>query len=53
MTEHEHDMVTTLCARISEEKDPVAFTELVIELNALFEKLETQQARCVGFESET
>lgn len=53
MTEHEHEMVTTLCARISEEKDPVAFTELVIELNALFEKLETQQARCVGFESET
>lgn len=52
MTEHEHDMVTTLCARISEEKDPVAFTKLVIKLNALFEKLATQRARRIGFESE-
>ena len=37
MTEHENEMVKTLCARINEEKDSKAFSELVIELNLLLE----------------
>ena len=52
MTEHERRMVTALCARISEEKDPVLFTQLVIELDALLEKLNNHQPRRTGFEAE-
>ena len=39
MTEHEHEMVTTLCARIRDETDITAFRELVIELNILLDKV--------------
>ena len=39
MTDHEREMVTTLCSRINDEKDPDVFTELVIELEALLETL--------------
>lgn len=39
MTEHEREMVKTLCARITEEKDRKVFTELLIELDALLEKV--------------
>jgi hypothetical protein len=39
MTEHENEMVKTLCARINEEKDTKAFAELVIELNLLLDKV--------------
>jgi hypothetical protein len=35
MTESEREMLTTLCARISEEKDPLVFEELLVDLNAL------------------
>ena len=39
MTEHENEMVKTLCARINEEKDSKAFAELVIELNLLLDRV--------------
>jgi len=39
MTEHENEIVKTLCARINEEKDAKAFAELVIELNLLLDKV--------------
>lgn len=39
MTEHEHEMVKTLCARVRDENDPVVFSELVIELNVLLDKV--------------
>ena len=52
MTEHERQMVTTLCARISEEMDPIVFTELLVELDALLEKLNNHQATRTGFEGE-
>ncbi len=42
MTVHEREMVTSLCARINDEKDPYVFTELVIELEALLETLPFQ-----------
>ena len=39
MTEHEREMVTTLCARIGDEKDPDIFTELLVELEVLLENV--------------
>ena len=45
MTDHERQMVTSLCARISDEKNPVVFTQLVYELDALLEKLEEQSGK--------
>ena len=39
MTEHEHEMVPILCARIRDETDITAFRELVIELNILLDKV--------------
>ena len=39
MTEPEREMVTTLCALISDEKDPHVFSELLVELEALLEKM--------------
>jgi hypothetical protein len=42
MTEDERAMVTTLCARINDEKDPHVFTELLIELEVLLEKFSVQ-----------
>lgn len=35
MTEPEREMLTSLCARISEERDPIIFEELLVDLNAL------------------
>ena len=52
MTEHERRMVTALCARIVDEKNPVLFTQLIIELDALLEKLNNPQAKRTGFEGE-
>ena len=52
MTEHERRMVTALCARISEEKNPVVFRQLLIELDALLENLNNHQTRRTGFEGE-
>ena len=49
MTEHESEMVKTLCARIRDEQDPILFTELLTELDALLEKLATRKGQCVGF----
>jgi hypothetical protein len=53
MTEHEREMVTALCARIADEKNPVVFRQLLIELDALLEKLNNHhQATRTGFEGE-
>ena len=52
MTEQERQMVKALCARIVDEKDPVVFRQLLIQLNALLEKANTAQATPTGFEGE-
>ena len=52
MTEHERDPVTVLCARIADEKNPVVVRQLLIELDALLEKLNNHQAKRPGFEGE-
>lgn len=52
MTEHEREMVTALCARIVDEKDPVVFGQLLIELDELLEKFSSHQAKRTGFEGE-
>ena len=38
MNEQERETLTKLCARISEEKDPIVFNELLNELNVLLGK---------------
>lgn len=43
MTEQERQMLITLCARMSEEKDAVVLTELLSELNTLLDKVEGPQ----------
>lgn len=35
MTEHERETLTTLCARIGDEKNPAVFLELLIQLEVL------------------
>jgi hypothetical protein len=45
MTEHERELVTALCARIADEKNPFVFRQLLIELDALLEKLNNHQAK--------
>ena len=51
--QHERQMVIGLCARISDEKNPVVFNQLLIELDALLEKLlNNHQAKLSGFEGE-
>ena len=35
MTDQEREALTTLCARITDEKNPVVFLELLVELEAL------------------
>lgn len=45
MSEHERRIVTTLCARIVDEKNPVVFRQLLIELDALLEKLNNHQVK--------
>jgi hypothetical protein len=52
MTEHERVMVTALCARIADEKNPFVFRQLLIELDALLETLNNHQAKRSGFEGE-
>jgi hypothetical protein len=52
MTGHERQMVIALCARIADEKNPVVFRQLLIELDALLEKLNVHQATRTGFEGE-
>ncbi|HEV2396610.1 MAG TPA: hypothetical protein VGS27_06700 [Candidatus Sulfotelmatobacter sp.] len=44
MTEHQREMVTTLCARINDEKDPYIFTELLSELEVLLETFSVRPA---------
>ena len=44
MSPEERERMNWLCARIQEEKDQKRFTELVMELNALFEKKENRLA---------
>ncbi len=38
MTEHDREILKKLCAKVSEERDHLRFTELVGDLNALLEK---------------
>jgi len=45
-------MVTALCARIADEKNPFVFRQLLIELDALLEKSKNRQAKRSGFEGE-
>jgi len=52
MTEHERQMVIALCARIADEKNPVVFGKLLIELDALLEKFNNHQPKRSGFEGE-
>jgi hypothetical protein len=52
MTAHEREMVTALCARIADEKSPVVFRQLLIELDALLGNLNNPQAKHSGFEGE-
>jgi len=53
MTQHERQMVIGLCARIADEKNLVVFNQLLIELDALLERLlNNHQAKPSGFESE-
>jgi len=52
MTEHEREMVKALCARIADEKNPFVFSQLIIEMDALLEKLNNHQAKRSGFEGE-
>ncbi len=53
MTQHERQMVIGLCARIADEKNPVVFNQLLIELDALLERLlNNHQAKPSGFEGE-
>ena len=40
MTENERQAVTDLCTRIAAEINPVVFSQLLIDLNALLEKLD-------------
>jgi len=39
MTEHESEKLKSLCARISEENNPVLFSQLLVELDVLLRKL--------------
>lgn len=39
MTEHQRGMVIALCARISEEKNPLVFRRLLFELDAVLQTL--------------
>jgi hypothetical protein len=53
MTEHERDKVKLLCARIVDEKNPLVFRQLVIELEALLERVTNHQdARLTEVEGE-
>ena len=52
MTQHERQMVISLCARIADEKNPFVFSQLIIEMDALLEKLNNHQAKRSGFEGE-
>ena len=52
MTEHERGMVTKLCARIVDEKNPVVFKQLLIALDALLQELNNHQAKRTGFEGD-
>ena len=53
MTEHEREMLTKLCARIVDEKNPAAFVHLLVELDALLEKFHNHQPKRTGFEGES
>lgn len=51
MTEHEREMVTSLCARIANEKNPVVFRQLLNELDALLENTNNHKINRSGLES--
>ena len=44
MTEHEGQLLKTLCARIVEEKDPAVLVNLLVELDALLDALKVAQS---------
>ena len=44
MTNHERQMVMALCARVAGEQNPIVFKELIIELDALLQRRNDQQA---------
>jgi hypothetical protein len=52
MTEHEREMLTKLCARITDEKNPAVFEDLLIELNALLEKVNNCRGEGTEFQGE-
>lgn len=52
MTGPDRQMVRTLCVRIVDEENPVVFGQLLIELDALLEKMNHQQVGRTGFEGE-
>jgi hypothetical protein len=52
MNEHAHEMLTSLCTRIVDETNPVIFRQLLIELDALLEKLNNNRGKRSGFEDE-
>jgi hypothetical protein len=52
MTEHERQIVTSLCARIADERNPAVFTQLVMELDTLLGRLNSPQATSTGFEGD-
>lgn len=53
LTPHDDERVTSLCERIVEEKNPVVFRQLLIELDALLEKLNDQQTNRSGREGDS
>ena len=53
MTQHERQMVIGLCARIADETNPVVFSQLLIELDALLDRLNNHQAKLSGFEGDS
>ena len=53
MTQHERQMVIGLCARIADEKNPAVFSQLLIELDALLERLNNRQAKFSGLEGQS
>lgn len=52
MTGHEREIVTKLCARIVDEKNPVVFRQLLIELDALLDRVKNHQATYSEYESQ-
>jgi hypothetical protein len=52
MTEHEREMLLSLCARIVDEKNPAVFVDLLVKLDALLDGLNNHHARHTSFEGD-